>query len=152
MRLSLGQTVLSVYALVFVASATLSAAVYWQGQAAVAATSRLVDEDIPTLRTLGELKADVAALEPIAYQYYVGQDRDAFLRHRQATERRIEQGLGAIRAAFPHDPRPAGIEQHYAPIKALADRLDEALSARPADREQARSLLMGITELCMDSN
>lgn len=76
MRITLRQTVLAVYTVIFVASAALSGAVYWQGQAAVKATMLLVDDDIPILRTLADLKTDVAALEPIVYQYYVKHDRE----------------------------------------------------------------------------
>jgi diguanylate cyclase (GGDEF)-like protein len=152
MRISLRQTVLTLYVLIFVVSATFSGAVYWQGQAAVKATRLLVDDDIPTLRTLADLKTDVAALEPIVYQYYVRLDRETFLSRKAATEDSIERGLTAIRAAFPQDQRLAKIDAQYAPIKSLVERLGKVLNTRPINREQASFLLAGISSLCIDIN
>ena len=152
MRLGLRQTVLTLYALIFAVSVALSGTVYWQGQAAVRATMLLVEDDIPTLRTLGDLKTDVAALEPIVYQYYVRLDRETFLSRKQATEDSIERSVAAIRAAFPRDRRLAEIEAEYGPIKSLVDRLTTVLETRPIDWEQAGFLLMGISNLCMSIN
>lgn len=152
MRISLRQSVLTIYALIFGVSVTLSAAVYWQGQVAVKATRLLVDDDIPTLRTLADLKTDVAALEPIVYQYYVRLDRETFLSRTRATEDSIERGLTEIRRVFPRDQRLAEIDKEYAPIKSLVNRLGNVLNTQPVDWEQAGFLLTGISSLCMSIN
>jgi len=152
MLLNLRQTVLAIYALIFALSVTLSGVVYWQGQAAVKATMLLVGADIPTLRTLADLKTDVAALEPVVYQYYVTLDRPTFLSRAQATEDSIERGLQTIRAAFPDDQRLTEIETQYAPIKSLVNRLGNVLNTRPVNWDQANFLLMEISSLCMGIN
>ncbi|AYH42176.1 bifunctional diguanylate cyclase/phosphodiesterase [Azoarcus sp. DN11] len=152
LRLSLKQTVLIVYALIFLVSLAFSGIVYWQGQAAVKATRFLVDDDIPTLRTLANLKYDVAALEPIVYQYYVRLDRETFLNRARAAEDSIERGLKTIRVAFPQDQGLGEIDAQYGQIKSLVGRLGQVLDTRPIDWEQASFLLMGVSSVCMSIN
>jgi len=152
MQASLKYRVLGLYAVVFLAGVALSIAVHWQGQAAIDGTMHLVDQDIPMLRTLSDLKADVAALEPIVYQYYVSLDRPAFLARKAANEASVARELQAIRAAFPADQRLAEIEAQYGPIKVMVERFGDLLNTAPIDRDQARFLLMGISNLCMRIN
>jgi len=152
MQVSLKRKVFGLYAVVLIAGVVLSAVVQWQGRAAIEATMQLVDQDIPMLRTLSDLKADVAALEPIVYQYYVSLDRQAFLARKEANEASVARELLVIRGAFPADERLAEIERQYGPIKILVERLGDLLNTAPIDRDQARFLLIGISNLCMRIN
>jgi diguanylate cyclase (GGDEF)-like protein len=151
MKLSLRQTVIALYAAIFACGVALSALVIHQGGIAVTATRGLVERDNRLLQTLESFKAEVAVIEPIAYENYVFRNRTVFLERRQENERAIAEGLQALRQAFPGDGRLALIEMQYPPIQSLVGQLDEALHARP-DPQRALTLLRDITTLCMQIN
>ncbi|PKO72167.1 MAG: diguanylate cyclase [Betaproteobacteria bacterium HGW-Betaproteobacteria-14] len=151
MKLSLRQTVIALYAAIFAGGVALSALVIHQGSIAVSATRGLVERDVRLLRTLETFKAEVAAIEPIAYENYVFRDREFSLERKRHNEDAIAHGLQALREAFPGDDKLAQIELQYPPIKSLVGQLDEALHARP-DPGRALSLLRDITKLCIQIN
>jgi len=150
-KVSLRQTVIALYAAIFAGGVALSALVIHQGSIAVGATRGLVERDIRLLKTLETFKAEVAAIEPIAYENYVFRDREFFLERKQHNEDAIAHGLQALRTAFPGDGKLALIEMQYPPIKALVGQLDDALHARP-DPARALGLLRDITKLCIQIN
>ncbi|MEZ5616911.1 MAG: EAL domain-containing protein [Rhodocyclaceae bacterium] len=151
MKLSLRQTVIALYTAIFAGGVALSALVIHQGSIAVSATRGLVERDVRLLRTLETFKAEVAAIEPIAYENYVFRDREFSLERKRHNEDAIAHGLQALREAFPGDDKLAQIELQYPPIKSLVGQLDEALHARP-DPGRALSLLRDITKLCIQIN
>ncbi len=151
MKLSLRQTVIALYAAIFAGGVALSALVIHQGGIAVTATRGLVERDIRLLNALENFKAQVAAIEPIAYEYYVFRNRGTFLERKRNNEEGIALGLADLRAAFPGDGRLARIELQYPPIKALVGQLDEVLHDRP-DPGRSLALLRDITTLCISIN
>ncbi|MEZ5614829.1 MAG: EAL domain-containing protein [Rhodocyclaceae bacterium] len=151
MKISLRQTVIALYAAIFACGVALSALVIHQGRIAVEATRGVVERDIRLLQALEGFKAEVAVIEPIAYENYVFRDRAVFLERRRENERAIAEGMQALRQAFPGDRRLALIEMQYPPIKSLVGQLDEALHDRP-DPRRALALLRDITALCMQIN
>ncbi len=151
MKLSLRRTVIALYAAIFASGIALSALVIHQGSIAVGATRGLVERDIRLLGSIENFKAQVAAIEPIAYDYYVFRNRETFLERKESNEAGIAQGLLDLRAAFPGDGRLARIDLQYPPIKALVGQLDEVLHARP-DPGRALGLLRDISTLCIRIN
>lgn len=151
MKLSLRQTVMALYAAIFAGGVALSALVIHQGGIAVGATRGLVERDVRLLKTLETFKAEVVAIEPIAYENYVFRDRESFRERKRNNEEAIAGGLQALRTAFPGNDRLAQIEMQYPPIKSLVGQLDEALHDRP-DPARALGLLRDITTLCIQIN
>ncbi|MEZ5616601.1 MAG: hypothetical protein R3E35_15465, partial [Rhodocyclaceae bacterium] len=98
MKPTLRQTAALLYASIFVAGTTLSSLVIHQGDIAVAATRQLAERDVRLLTTIERFKAEIAAIEPIAFGNYVFRDRAAFLERKRANEDAIAQGLQVLRA------------------------------------------------------
>ncbi len=151
MKVSPRQTVIALYAAIFAGGVALSALVIHQGSIAVSATRGLVERDVRLLKTLETFKAEVVAIEPIAYENYVFRDRAFFRERKRNNEEAIAGGLQTLRTAFPGNDRLAQIEMQYPPIKSLVGQLDEALHDRP-DPARARGLLRDITTLCIQIN
>lgn len=138
----------AVHAVVLAVGVLLSALVYYHGRGVMDVTEYLVERDLPTLKSLSDLKTDVVELEPILYEYYISGNRQRFLQRSEANEKRIEANLAVARAAFPQSPTLGSIEGRYAEIKSLARHLDETLRAAHIDRDKAKALITAISVSC----
>lgn len=138
----------AVHAVVLAVGVLLSVLIYYHGRGVMDVTEYLVEKDLPTLKSLSDLKTDVVELEPILYEYYISGDRRRFLQRSEANEKRIEANLAVAGAAFQQSPTLGSIEQRYAEIKSLAGQLDETLRAAPVDWDRARALIGAISASC----
>jgi len=148
MKVRIRNRILAVHAIVLLVGVFLSALIYVHGRAVMGVTQLLVERDLPALKSLADLKSDVIELEPILYEYYLSVNRGRFLGRLALNQQRIEANLGVARGAFPQSRAVADIEQRYAEIKFLAQRLDETLSAERVDQDEARALIAAISRAC----
>lgn len=148
MNFRLESRIRAVHAVVFAVGVLLSALVYYYGRGVMDVTEHFVEKDLPTLKSLSDLKTDVVELEPILYEYYISGNRRRFLERSEANGKRIETNLAVARAAFSHSDTLASIERRYAEINILARQLDETLRATPVDRDRAKALIGAISLSC----
>jgi len=148
MKLALKHRIFAVHAVVLALGVLLSALTYFHGRGVMDVTEFLVEKDLPALKSLSDLKADVIELEPILYEYYIAGSRQRFLGRMESNAQRIEANLSVAREAFPVSATVAAIESRYTEIKSLARQLDQALSAERIDQGKARNLIAAVSRTC----
>ncbi|MBI2313102.1 MAG: bifunctional diguanylate cyclase/phosphodiesterase [Betaproteobacteria bacterium] len=144
--------IVALHALVLGVGLLLSGLTYFFGGRVMDATDRLVNEDLPALKTISGLKADVIELEPILYEYYVSGNRQRYLARMESVNGRIEEGFEVVQTAFPGGRSFADISARHAQIKALARELDLTLASRPVDGSKAEQLIRQISNACASIN
>jgi diguanylate cyclase (GGDEF)-like protein len=142
----------AVYGIVLALGIALTVLVYAQGRSVLGVTMLLVDQDLPTLQSLSDFKAAVAAEEPILYEYYATTDRVQYLRRFQDNLADVERGLQFVREAFPRSVQLTAIEENHGLTRSLATQLDDTLKADVIDWDKARLLLSLISRYAAEIN
>jgi diguanylate cyclase (GGDEF)-like protein len=140
-----------VYGAILAFNLLLTFVIYLQGERTLQAIRPLIEEDLPLLERLSDLKVAVVDEEPTFYEYLFAGDRERFLARHGRNRAVIEAGLAA-RTAFAEHPALFEIERQYREILDRAVRLDRALQAPPAEREAARALIAELAVICADIN
>lgn len=135
-----------VYGAILAFNLLLTFVIYLQGERTLQAIRPLIEEDLPLLERLSDLKVAVVDEEPTFYEYLFAGDRERFLARHGRNRAVIEAGLAAARTAFAEHPALLEIERQYREI------LDRALQAPPAQREAARALIAELAVICADIN
>ena len=152
MKFGVTKRLLTIHAVVLGVGFVLSTLIYLQGQAIVAGTALLSQQDVPRLERLANFKLAIVEQQPILYEYYVTVDRSTFERREAANNRNIEDGLRFFRRTFPQRTELLEIEDEYGRIRQLSVQLDDAMKAPGVDWDQARSLLAATRPLTTDIN
>lgn len=142
------RSVLAVYLVVIAVGAFLTGIVHQGGNRVTELTDHLSADGLPTLAAMSDLKLDMAALEPIVYEYALTGDRARFEAKRAANERRVTAELRRVRTAFPERVETAAIAARYDEIRRLVARLDEALARNAVTGAQAHELIAAIGAAC----
>ncbi len=144
--------ILGVYALLLALSAGFSIKIYHDSRALYGETVALIEQDLPILGSLSNLRANVVAQEPILYEYYATTDRARF-RQRWQGNRQLVAELGTkIRRDFPGHPRLLVVDDLNREVDALSLELDRLLGAKPVDWDEARALLEEISLHAVEIN
>ncbi len=141
-----------VYGAILAFNVLLTSVIYLQGQRTLQATRPLIEEDLPLLEQLSDLKVAVVDEEPTFYEYLFAGDRERFLARHSRNRAVIEAGLVSARKAFAEHPALSKIDRQYREILDRAERLDLALQAPPTERKAARALIGELTVICADIN
>ena len=130
----------------------LSIFTYLHGRSVNLTTTGFVDQDLPSVATLFDLKLAAVSEEPILYDYYASGDRARFRASHGANARRIERGLAQLKQFGVSPERVAEIDAHYRDLIRLAQDLDATLGRAPADPRKAQELLAAINHHAAEIN
>lgn len=146
------RSVLAVYLVVIAVGAFLTGIVHQGGNRVTELTDRLSADGLPTLSAISDLKLDMAALEPIVYEYALTGDRARFAAKRSANERRVTAELQRVRKAFPERAETEAIGARYDEIRRLVARLDQAIGQRAVSGDEVHALIASIGAACARIN
>jgi diguanylate cyclase (GGDEF)-like protein len=136
------------FAVVLLLGAALSYFVYVNGRSVLNVSEPLLRQQLGLLETISRLRLTLAAQEPVLYEYYATQERDAYRSRFQANDRLIEHDLAALDLGYQDTSRLGRIRAGYAAIRGLAGKLDETLrvyGSEPVDWDRARELLVDVS-------
>jgi diguanylate cyclase (GGDEF)-like protein len=133
---------------VLLLGAALSYFVYVSGRSVLNVSEPLLRQQLGLLETISRLRLTLAAQEPVLYEYYATQERDAFRSRFQSNDRAIEEDLAALDLGYQDAGRLERIRADYAAFRELAGGLDDTLrvyGAEPVDWDRARELLVQVS-------
>ncbi|MBZ0092774.1 MAG: response regulator, partial [Sulfuricellaceae bacterium] len=142
---SISKKILAVYLLVLALGVTLSTLIYLNGSEVTAATSALVEVNLPRLNDISKLRVAIMAQKPVLFEYYATTDRDVFLKEYEANQLIIEAGLRTIRSNDESQALLMQIESEVDKINHLAGDLDRIFAHSPYDWDQARDILQQVS-------
>ncbi len=128
---SISKKILAIYLLVLVLGVTLSTLIYLNGRSVTAATSALVEVNLPRLNDISKLRVAIIAQKPVLFEYYATTDRTVFLKEFEANQRTIEAGLRTIRSNDEGQALLTQIESQVEQINRLAGQLDRIFTTPP---------------------
>ena len=126
----------------------LSTHVYRNGQSVLEVSKPLLRQQLPALQLISNLQLEVAAQEPILYEYYATIDRETFRRRFDGNEAGIARDIAILSGGLvpENDLRP--VRQYLVHIDKLAMDLDTTLRVygeSPVDWDHARDVLIDVS-------
>jgi diguanylate cyclase (GGDEF)-like protein len=144
--------VVAVFVAIVALALLLSIFTYHHGRSVDLTTTGFVDQDLPSVAILFDLKLAVVSEEPILYDYYATADRARFRQSHGANARRIEKALAQLRRTGVTLEQIDDIEEHYRELNRLASDLDAALGGRPANSGKAQGLMAALSHHAAEIN
>ncbi len=135
-------------AVMLVLGIALSTHVYLNGRSVVQVSTPLLRQQLPALQLISHLQLEVAAQEPILYEYYATIDRERFKRRFDANEAHITQDVERLADGLLSDEELRPVRQYRIRIKQLADELDNTLRVfgqQRVDWDHARDVLVQVS-------
>ncbi len=137
------------FAAVLLLGAALSAFVYLNGRAVLEVSEPLLQRQLPLLETLSRLQLEVAAQEPILYEYYATTERPVFRQRFGDNDAAIQRDLDSLSGVLGEAGGLASVRAQYAHLRELAGALDETLrvyGTRGVDWDRAREVLVDVSK------
>ena len=140
----------SAYIIVIILGLSVSAITFFLGRSVTKTSDALLERNIPLLIDVFELKIAALQSEPILYEYYATVDRARFLERYQVNVKAINSGLEMIRNEFGVDSNINEISSQFDKLDALSSRLDGVMNADKINWDNAREILLLISETARD--
>ncbi len=138
------------FAIVIGLGLLLSIIVLYSGNQVNAVIQPLVNESVPILRTISELKTKVTERQVIMNQYFAyGLNQAQFKKKYRDNQLRLIQLIQQSDPKRYQHPRHIAIMALNDNAQLLADRLEQAMSRNPVDADDARAILV---ESAIDTN
>ena len=128
----------------------LSIIVLYSGKQVNAVIQPLVNESVPILRTISELKTKVTERQVIMNQYYAyGLNQAQFKQKYRNNQLRLTQLVQQSDPKRYQHPRHIAIMALNENAHLLAEKLEQVMSSQPVDADEARAILV---ESAIDTN
>ncbi len=127
---------------------SLSTHVYRNGQAVLEVSKPLLRQQLPALQLISHLQLEVAAQEPILYEYYATVEREAFRRRFDANETHVERDVAMLADGLVSKEDLQPVRQYCVKINKLAEELDNTLGVygeSAVDWDRAREILVQVS-------
>jgi diguanylate cyclase (GGDEF)-like protein len=126
----------------------LSTYVYRNGQSVLEVSKPLLRQQLPSLQLISHLQLEVAAQEPILYEYYATVDRETFRRRFDGNEAGIARDIAILAGGLVSEDDLRPIRQYRVKMKQLAEDLDNTLRVygeSSVDWDRARDVLVEVS-------
>ncbi len=126
----------------------LSTFVFLNGRSVLRVSEPLLLQQLPALRVISDLQLEVAAQEPILYEYYATLDRDTFRKRYDANDAAINRNITMLSGGLVAAGQINAIRTYVELINRLAGDLDKNLSAygkEAVDWDRARESLVEVS-------
>lgn len=143
--MSLGQRTFIVYLLILVFGVGLSGFIYTRGANISKQTASLVDNQLPRIALIGDLRTAVVEHERLLYEYYATEG-EALPADINSTYGRLAETTATLQRAFPllvPELNTANIQ--FIQVQSLSQKLGEVLQHKPVNWNLARDILIEIT-------
>ena len=148
MKINLHNRIRLTFAVVLLLGVALSSFVFLNGRSVLRVSEPLLLQQLPALKLISDLQLEVAAQEPILYEYYATIDRDTFRKRFDANDTAIKRDIAALSGDLVDAGQLDAIRAYGELINTLADDLDQNLSAngkQSVDWERARESLVEVS-------
>ena len=140
--------ILIIVTAVLILGIALSTHVYKNGQSVLEASKPLLSQQLPALQLISHLQLEVAAQEPILYEYYATIERETFRRRFEANDTHIARDVKILADGLVDEEDLRPIRQYCVKINKLADDLDNTLKVYGESRvdwDHAREVLVEVS-------
>ena len=148
--------ILSIYLVLLLAGGWLSHSVYKTGNSIEDVSQLLIDEQLPTLYHISELKRWIVEYERILYEFYAttsvsSDDRENIYKKQNLAETQIELNLNKLAQRFNHHSDISQLIQLFDLLKLHAKLIDQALPPAPYSWNEVRDELVIVSQYGRDS-
>lgn len=144
--MQLRHKILLVYALVLAMGLAISVSTLISGQRVAAVTSALVDQDLPLLEHMRGLYFAMVEHERLLYEYYATVDQASIMPKVSAVDATLGQHLQALSRGLQDPMALQRLQQSYQQLQQLTEALDQVMSSARVDWDEARALLVSISD------
>lgn len=148
LKIGLQNRIRIIFAAVLLLGITLSTFVYLNGQSVLEVSRPLLSRQLPALQVISHLQLEVAAQEPILYEYYASIDRDAFRTRFDANDAAIRRDVAVLAGGLVGKSSLRPVHEYLVQIKTLATDLDDTLRVYGEGRvdwDHAREVLVEVS-------
>lgn len=146
--MSLRQRTFIIYLLIVVFGVGLSGFIVTRGSTISKNTANLVNEQLPRIALVGDLRTVMVEHERLLYEYYATTQRDTLLPAINLTYNELAASAEALQQAFSETvPALNAARGQFSQVQLLSQRLDQTLHSASVDWDLARALLVDITAI-----
>jgi diguanylate cyclase (GGDEF)-like protein len=136
------------FAAVLFLGVALSSFVFLNGRSVLKVSEPLLLQQLPALQVISDLQLEVAAQEPMLYEYYATLERDIFRMRFDANDAAIRRDIAVLSGGLVSAQKLNAVRAYGELIGKLANELDEILSVygkEPVDWDRAREVLIHVS-------